>query len=63
MVLSGGAGLHALIFVVVIFLTAGALTECLFLFLDFLPLLSVDGISAADMLFGAGLDHPSQSPE
>ncbi len=33
----------------------------LFLFLDFLPLLAVDGISAADMLVGAGLDHASQS--
>ena len=35
----------------------------LLLFLDFLPLLAVDGISAADEVVGAGLDHTSQSPE
>ena len=51
--------LHGLPLAVVIFITAGALTESLLLFLDFLPLLAVDGISAADMLVGTGLDHAS----
>ena len=55
--------LHGLPFAIVIFLTAGTLTVSLLLFLDFLPLLPVDGISAADMLIGTGLDHASQSPE
>ena len=44
-------------------MTTGALTKSLFLFLDLLPLLPVDGISAADEVVGAGLDHTSQSPE
>ena len=35
----------------------------LLLFLDFLPLLAVNGISASDEVVGAGLDHASQSPE
>ena len=35
----------------------------LLLFLDFLPLLAVEGISTADMMIGAGLDHTSQSLE
>ena len=35
----------------------------LLLFLDFLPLLPVDGISAADEVVGTVLDHASQSPE
>ena len=49
--------LHGLIFIEVVFMTTGALTKSLLLFLDFLPLLPVDGISAADMMIGAGLDH------
>ena len=43
--------------VVVIIITAGALTEGLFLFLNLLPLLAVDGMSAADEVVSAGLDH------
>ena len=35
----------------------------LLLFLDFLPLLAVDGISETDEIVGAGLDDASQSPE
>ena len=35
----------------------------LLLFLNLLPLLAVDGISTADMMIGAGLDHASQSLE
>ena len=35
----------------------------LLLFLNLLPLFPVDGISAADEVIGAGLDHSSQSPE
>lgn len=62
-VLSGGIGLHGLPLVAVIFLTAGALTQSLLLCFDFLPLLPVNGISAADEAVGAGLDHASQSPE
>ena len=61
--LSGGSGLHGLHFVVVIIVTAGALTEGLLLFFDFLPLLAVNGISAADILISIGLDHASQSTE
>ena len=63
MVLSGGIGLHGLPLVVVIFMTTGALTVSLFLFLDFLPLLAIDRISAADKVVGAGLEHTSQSTE
>jgi len=44
-------------------MTAGTLTKSLLLFLDFLPLFPVDGISAADEIVGDGLDHASQSPE
>ena len=55
--------LHALLLVVVVFITTGAVTKGLLLFLDFLPLLPVDGISAADMLIGAVLDHASQTTE
>ena len=55
--------LHGLPLAVVVIITTGALTEGLLLFLDFLPLFPVDGISAADMLLGAGLDHASQSSE
>ena len=39
------------------------MTKSLFLFLDLLPLFPVDGISAADEVVGAGLDHTSQSTE
>ena len=63
MVLSGGDGLHGLFLVVVVFITTGSLTKGLLLFLDFLPLFPVDGIPAADMLIGAGLDYASQSSE
>ena len=63
MVLSGGNGLHGLLFVIVVIVTTGALTESLFLFLDFLPLLAVNGISTADEVVGTGLDHACQSPE
>ena len=35
----------------------------LLLFLNLLPLLPVNGISASDEVVGAGLDHTSQSPE
>ena len=55
--------LHGLPFTVVIFITTGTLTVGLLLFLDFLPLLPVDGISAADEVVGTVLDHASQSPE
>jgi len=44
-------------------MTTGALTASLFLFFDLLPLFPLNGISAADMLIGAVLDHASQSPE
>ena len=59
MVLSGGIGLHGLLLAVVVIVTTGALTECLFLFLDFLALFAVNGISAADMLVGTALDLAS----
>ena len=59
MVLSGGIGLHGLLLVVVVIVTTGALTECLFLFLDFLPLLPVDKVPVADLLVGTGLVHVS----
>ena len=62
-VLSGGICLHGLPRIVVIFMTTGTLTVSLFLFLDFLPLLTVNGIPAADMLVGAVLDHTGKSTE
>ena len=40
-------------------MTVGALAKSLLLFLDLLPLLPVDGISAADDIVGAGLDRKS----
>ena len=55
--------LHSLFHVIVVILTIGTLTVGLFLFLDFLPLFAVDGISAVDMMICAVLDHTSQSPE
>ena len=55
--------LHSQFHVIAVILTIGTLTMRLFLFLDFLPLLAVNGISAADMLVGTGLDHTSQAPE
>lgn len=61
--LSGGNGLHSQFHVIVVILTIGALTVGLFLFLDFLSLLAVNGISATNMLVCAGLDHARQSPE
>ena len=59
MVLSGGIGLHGLLLAVVVIVTTGALTECLFLFLDFLALLPVDKVPVADLLVGTGLVHVS----
>ena len=44
-------------------MTTGALTKSLLLFFNFLPLLPVDGVSTADEVVGAGLDHASQSTE
>ena len=55
--------LHSLFLVVVVIATTGTLAKSLLLFLDFLPLLAVDGISAADMLIGTSLNHACQSPE
>lgn len=55
--------LYGLPLAVVVFVTIGALTMSLFLFLNSLPLLPVNGIASADMLVSAGLDHTSQSPE
>ena len=51
--------LHGLPLAVVIFLTTGELTKGLLLFLDFLSLLAVDKIPAADLLVGTGLVHVS----
>ena len=51
--------LHGLPLTVVVIVTTGTLTVSLFLFLVSLPLLPVDGISAADDIVGAGLDRKS----
>ena len=56
--LSGGSD-YMVCSTVVIFMTVGALAKSLLLFLDLLPLLPVDGISAADDIVGAGLDRKS----
>ena len=50
---------HGLLIVAVICMTTGSLTVGLLLFRDLLPLLPVDGISAADDIVGAGLDRKS----
>lgn len=66
MALAGAARrvpLHSQFHIIAVILTIGTLTMRLFLFLDFLPLLAVNGISAVDMPVGTGLDQASQSPE